>query len=132
MARADERCLLQLFEQVVPEGQWRELENRERRAQIYTLPVVVGMMLLQRLNERGTQQEAVHQIAAGRLDGLLPDGKRGRAGKISPRSLSGIDSAEGTKHNSLSRGYLGLRCSHGKVLSVGGCEPGAATTALTA
>lgn len=84
MARADERCLLQLFEQVVPEGQWRELENRERRAQIYTLPVVVGMMLLQRLNERGTQQEAVHQIAAGRLDGLLPDGKRVRAGKISP------------------------------------------------
>ena len=60
------------------------LENRERRAQIYTLPVVVGMMLLQRLNERGTQQEAVHQIAAGRLDGLLPDGKRVRAGKISP------------------------------------------------
>src|ERR1035437_4857843 len=42
------------------------------------------------LNERGTQQEAVHQVAAGRLDGLLPDGKRGRAGKISPMSLSGI------------------------------------------
>src|ERR1035437_10885344 len=84
MARADERCLPQLFEQVVPEGQWRELENRERRAQIYRLPVVVGMLLLQRLNERGTQQAAVHQIAAGRLDGLLPDGKRVRAGKISP------------------------------------------------
>lgn len=86
MATTDEQGLLQLFEQVVPEEQWRELENRERRAQIYTLPVVVGMMLLQRLNERGTQQEAVHQVAAGRLDRLLPDGKRVRRGKISPNT----------------------------------------------
>lgn len=41
------------------------------------------MMLLQRLNERGTQQEAVHQVAAGRLDHLLADCKRVREGEIS-------------------------------------------------
>ena len=80
---ADEQSLLQLFAEVVPEGQWQELQGKPRRTQIYTLPVVVAMMLLQRLNERGTQQEAVHQVAAGRLDHLLADCKRVQDGKIS-------------------------------------------------
>ena len=79
---AEEQCLLQLLEQVMPEEQWQELDSG-RRAQIFTLPVVVKMMLLQRLNERGSQQEAVHQVAAGRLDAWLPDSKRVRAGNIS-------------------------------------------------
>jgi putative transposase len=83
MAMADELSLLQLFAEMVPAGQWQELEEGQKRTQIYTLPVVVAMMLLQRLNERGTQQEAVHQIAAGRLDHLLEDCKRVRDGKIS-------------------------------------------------
>jgi hypothetical protein len=83
MAMADEQSLLQLFAEIVPAGQWQELEEGQKRTQIYTLPVVVAMMLLQRLNERGTQQEAVHQIAAGRLDHLLADCKRVRRGKIS-------------------------------------------------
>lgn len=80
---AEEQSLLQLFAKVVPTGQWRELEGEPSRTQIYTLPVVVAMMLLQRLNERGSQQEAVHQMAAGRLDPMLADCKRVRAGKIS-------------------------------------------------
>jgi len=79
----DQQGLLQLFEQIVPQGQWQELEHRERPAQIYTLPVVIELMLLQRLNERGTQQEAVHQISSGRLDRLLPDCKRVRDRSIS-------------------------------------------------
>ena len=78
----NEQGLLELFASMVPEGQWQELETGQR-TQIYTLPVVVAMMLLQRLNERGTQQEAVHQVAVGRLDGLLADCKRVRRGKIS-------------------------------------------------
>lgn len=80
----DEIGLLRLFEELVPPERWRELEAGKGQPQIYTLPVVVWMMLFQRLNQRGTQQEAVYQIAAGRLDGLLPDCKRVREGNISP------------------------------------------------
>jgi putative transposase len=82
MITADERSLLQLFAEVVP-PEWREWQEGQKRTQIYTLPVVVAMMLLQRLNERGTQQEAVHQVAAGGLDHLLADCKRVQEGKIS-------------------------------------------------
>lgn len=84
MTITNEESLLQLFEQLVPEERWRELEDeRKRRAQIYTLPVVVEMMLRQRLGERGTQQEAVHEVVAGKLDHRLPHGKRVREGKLS-------------------------------------------------
>ena len=41
------------------------------------------MMLLQRLDERGTQQRAVHEISQGRLERLLPESKRVREGRIS-------------------------------------------------
>ena len=85
MITPDEYSLLQLFAEVVP-PEWRQWEKGQKRTQIYTLPVVVAMMLLQRLNERGTQQEAVHQVAAGRLDHLLADCKRVQAGKISPNT----------------------------------------------
>jgi hypothetical protein len=82
-AEASEQGLLQLFQRVVSEGQWEELEGRERAAQIYSLPVVVWMMVLQRIGERGTQQEAVQQLLTGQLDPLLPAYKRVRAKKIS-------------------------------------------------
>ena len=81
----DEGSLLRLFEAVLPAGRWKELEVGAR-AQIYTLPVVIWMMMLQRLNERGTQQQAVHQIAEGHLERLLPDSKRVREGRISQNS----------------------------------------------
>src|SRR5947207_14419270 len=81
MATGDEQGLLQLFEELVPEEQWRELEGGAKPAQIYTLPVVVAMMLLQRLNERGTQQEVVNQMVMGRLDRLLTKGERVPRGK---------------------------------------------------
>jgi hypothetical protein len=66
MVTEDEKGLLELFEEMVPAGRWREWEGEKRRAQVYALPVVVGMMLWQRLSERGTQQEAVEQMAMGR------------------------------------------------------------------
>jgi hypothetical protein len=80
---ADERSLLQLLAEVLPEEQWRKLEGQGRRSQIYTLRVVVGLMLLQRLNDRGSQQAVVERMTAGEWDGWLPDCKRVRAGKIS-------------------------------------------------
>lgn len=83
MAASELRSLLQLFEQIVPADGWAAQEQPKALAQIYTLPVVVEMMLLQRLHERGSQQEAVHQLVAGRLRHLLPDSKRVREGKVS-------------------------------------------------
>ena len=78
----DERSCLRLFESVLPAGRWKELEGRGK-GQIYTLRVVIWMMLLQRLDQRGSQQRAVDQIAEGHLERLLPDSKRVREGKIS-------------------------------------------------
>jgi len=78
----DERSLLRLFESVLPMGRWKALQGRAK-AQVYSLRVVVWMMLLQRLDERGTQQRAVHEIAQGHLERLLPSSKRVREGRIS-------------------------------------------------
>ena len=83
MVLANEQSLLQLFADLMTKQQWQELKSSPQRNQIYTLPVVMAMMLLQRLSERGTQQEAVHQVVAGRLDDLLEDCERVREGKIS-------------------------------------------------
>jgi hypothetical protein len=47
--KAEAGVLLKLYEQAVPVVSWEELGGRGR---IYTLPVVVEMMLLQRLSER--------------------------------------------------------------------------------
>ena len=81
-AAVDERSLLGLFEAVLPITRWEALEGRAK-AQIYTLRVVIWMMLLQRLSERGTQQCAVHGVAEGHLERLLPASKRVREGRIS-------------------------------------------------
>jgi hypothetical protein len=77
-----ERSLLRLFESVLPTARWKTLEGGSK-AQIYTLRVVIWMMLLQRLDKRGTQQRAVHEIAQGHLERLLPESKRVREGRIS-------------------------------------------------
>jgi hypothetical protein len=78
----DERTLLGLFEAVLPVARWEALAGRAT-PQIYTLRVVIWMMLLQRLDMRGTQQRAVHGMAQGYLERLLPDSKRVREGRIS-------------------------------------------------
>lgn len=77
---AESGSLLKLYEQVAGVVSWEEVGGR---GQIYTLPVVVEMMLLQRLSERGTQQEAVHALLEGRMDGLLGKSKRVQSGRIS-------------------------------------------------
>jgi hypothetical protein len=78
----DDRWLLGLLESVLPVARWKALEGRAK-AQIYSLRVVVWMMLLQRLDDRGTQQRAVHEIAQEHLERLLPESKRVREGRIS-------------------------------------------------
>jgi hypothetical protein len=79
--KADAGSLLKMYEQIVPQVSWEKLGGRG--GQIYTLPVVVEMMLLQRLSESGTQQQAVHEVVGGRLDGLLGTSKRVQSGRIS-------------------------------------------------
>lgn len=86
MVTPEERGLLQLFAKLVPEGQWQELVSGKKRPQIYTLPVVVAMMILQRLSERGTQDEAVNRLLLGQLDHLLPASKRVEGEQISPHT----------------------------------------------
>ena len=76
------RSLLDWFESVLPVSRWNQLEGRSK-AQIYTLRVVIWMMLSQRLNHCGSQQQVVHQMAEGQMERLLPDSKRVREGKIS-------------------------------------------------
>jgi len=87
MVTPEEQGLLQLFAKLVPKGQWQELEKGKKRPQIYTLPVVVvAMMILQRLSERGTQEEAVNRLLLGQLDHLLPESKRVEEERISPNT----------------------------------------------
>jgi len=82
MTDLQKRSLLGWFEAVLPRSRWDELEPRSK-AQIYTLRVVIWMMLQQRLNHCGSQQQAVDQMAEGPAERLLPASKRVREGKIS-------------------------------------------------
>jgi hypothetical protein len=80
--KVDDRSLLRLFESVLPVARWKALDGRAK-AQIYSPRLVVWIMLLQRLDERGARQRAVHEIAHGHLERLLPESKRVREGRIS-------------------------------------------------
>jgi len=82
LSDADEQSILNLFIELLPPERWKELEG-DKRPQIFSLQVVAAMMLLQRLDAQGTQAEVVRQLAAGRLDHLLPDSKRAREKMIS-------------------------------------------------
>src|ERR1700743_3077223 len=79
--KAEAGGLLKLYEQIVPSVSWEQICGG--CGQIYTLPVVVEMMLLQRLGAHGTQQEAVHALVGGRLNGFLGKSKRVQGGRIS-------------------------------------------------
>lgn len=81
--------LLDLFTELVPAPVWEELskaadEKKKRPSpQIYTLPVVVWLMVYQRLNAHGTQQEAVRALQKGEPAALLESCKRLREARIS-------------------------------------------------
>lgn len=86
MITADERSLLRLMEEVLPQVCVWEQKEQSKRPQVFSLAVVVAPMLRQRLDERGTQECVVRQLVEGKLDALLPDGKRVREQTISPAS----------------------------------------------
>jgi putative transposase len=71
MTTPDELSLLDLFANLLPPKRWRELEGKKRPEQLYSLPVVVAMMMLQRLDERGTQQQVVQKLALGKLNRVI-------------------------------------------------------------
>lgn len=75
--------LLQLFEELTRTEEWERENGGGKAAQIYSLPIVVELMLVQRLNRQGTQREAVEILRDGYLRGVLPNSKRVREGRIS-------------------------------------------------
>ena len=82
MTKPDERSLLELFVQLLPARQWRNLEGNKRSDRVYTLKLVVAMALLQRLEERGTQEAVVQQLVLGKLNHVTAN-RRVRKGNIS-------------------------------------------------
>lgn len=85
MARMDSAPLFNLYQQLAPAALFRLLQRElslKVRVGIYTARVVIWMMLLQRLEPRGTLASSVAQLAEGRLDRLLSQCKRVRERKI--------------------------------------------------
>jgi hypothetical protein len=74
-----------LFRQVAPAGYWRRLyaQSGFSKRGIFSLPLVVWMMITQRLQPAGTLATAVQQLRAGTYGKLLNRCKRVREGKIS-------------------------------------------------
>ena len=79
MTSAELPVLLSLYAQIAPGELFRLLQRNfgvARRDGIYTARVVIWMMILQRLDKRGTLASAVEQLAQGKLDPLLSRCKR--------------------------------------------------------
>jgi len=77
--------VLNLYAEIAPGGLFRLLQRSlgaKVRDGIYTPRVVIWMMIMQRLQGRGTLAGAVEQLAQGRLDGLLSRCKRVRENRI--------------------------------------------------
>jgi Transposase DDE domain len=79
MARWDSAPLFSLYGQLAPAALFRLLQRElglKVRGGIYTARLVIGMMMLQRLQPRGTLAHSVAQLAEGRFDALLSQCKR--------------------------------------------------------
>ena len=89
MASPDLLDVLSLYQRTVPAGVMEYLQRqagiRVRRG-IYSLPVVVWLMIAQRLQSNGTLASSVQQLAQGAADPLLGNCKRVREGRISTRT----------------------------------------------
>jgi hypothetical protein len=85
MAHLDSSALFSLYRQLAPAELFRLLQRQiglKVRAGIYSARVVMWMMMLQRLQPRGTLASSVAQLAEGRFDPLLSPCKRVREKKI--------------------------------------------------
>jgi len=89
MASPDLFDIFHLYQQVAVAGvleYFQKQAGQRSRRGIYSLGVVFWLMILQRLQPKGTLATAVQQFGQGMADGLLPDCKRVRQRKISPRT----------------------------------------------
>jgi hypothetical protein len=85
MAPYDSASLFRLYLEVAPAGLFRLLQQQlglKRRVGIFTTRLVVWMMMIQRLQARGTLASSVAQLVEGRFDALLSQCKRVREKKI--------------------------------------------------
>jgi len=85
MARFDSASIFNLYVQVAPSGLFRLLQQQLRlkvRAGIFTARLVVWMMMIQRLQPRGTLASSVAQLVEGRFEPLLSQCKRVREKRI--------------------------------------------------
>jgi hypothetical protein len=75
----------QLFREVAPARYWRRVGGKSgfQKRGIFSLPVVVWMMIMQRLQPGGTLVTAVQQLQGGGYRRLLKRCKRVREGRIS-------------------------------------------------
>lgn len=85
MAYVDSSVLFGLYRQLAPAELFRLLQReigRKARAGIYAPRLVMWMMMIQRLEPRGTLANSVAQLVEGRFDPLLSVCKRVREKKI--------------------------------------------------
>jgi len=78
--------VLDLFQAALPASFFRKLESESGlppgRRRIFTLPLVVWLMIVQRLDRKATLSKAVEQVVQKRPVGLLSDHKRIREGTV--------------------------------------------------
>ena len=67
---------------MLPPEEWDKWEGAKRSDRFYGIRLVVGMLMLQRLDPLGTQQEVVNKLTTGQLDCLQPE-SAGNHGKMS-------------------------------------------------
>jgi hypothetical protein len=85
MTHVDSSALFSLYRQVAPAELFRLLQRQiglKVRVGIYAARLVVWMMMMQRLEPRGTLASSVAQLVEGRFDPLLSPCKRVREKKI--------------------------------------------------
>lgn len=85
MARLDSAPLFSLYQQVAPAALFGVLQRQvglKAYARLYTARLVIWMMIIQRLQPRGTLASSVAQLVEGRFDRLLSQCKRVRERNI--------------------------------------------------
>src|SRR6516165_1556464 len=85
MAHFDSSALFNLYQRLAPAEMFRLLQREigwKVRAGIYTARLVMWMMMIQRLEPRGTLASSVAQLVEGRFDPLLSACKRVQEKKL--------------------------------------------------
>src|SRR5579862_6491975 len=78
--------ILELYGEAVPQQFFRQMERDlelQARRRVFNLPLVVWLMIAQRLDVKATLSTAVQQVAQQRPQILLTDHKRNREGTVS-------------------------------------------------